>query len=329
MAGQVASRRCRSRPSACTSCGRRRQPLLPPHVRHGAQQGDQRRGVAITTLRRRRSRTGRDRPSSAASSSGSPGTNITTNSGAGWKCRQYALAASASTWARNARAWAASSAARRRSSGHRPPPGRPRTAPWRRPGSAAPGQPDDHVRPHAGGLRVGGPRADLGVEVAVLDHAGQLDDPLQLHLAPPAADLRSAQRPGQRAGVPVQVRRRPVQRGHLLAQPGVGRGPLALHLVQVLLHPAHRVRGGRQQRVQLPGVRTIGAGMRTADQHADRDAGDQQQRPEEQVREVHAGDDARPLRQCRCDATGSSRLGVTRSAIGRSRSPGREEVRTL
>src|SRR5699024_490900 len=35
--------------------------------------------------------------------------------------------------------------------------------------------------------------AELCVEVTVADHAAQLDDPLQLDLSPPAADLRGAQ----------------------------------------------------------------------------------------------------------------------------------------
>ena len=54
------------------------------------------------------------------------------------------------------------------------------------------GQPDDEVR------RLSAPSSSVAVsfsyEVALLEHAGELDDAPQLDFAPPAADVRRAQR---------------------------------------------------------------------------------------------------------------------------------------
>ena len=45
----------------------------------------------------------------------------------------------------------------------------------------------------------------LGAEVAVVEHAGELDDALQLHLAPAAADVGGAQRGDEAAGLGAQL----------------------------------------------------------------------------------------------------------------------------
>ena len=42
-------------------------------------------------------------------------------------------------------------------------------------------------------------------EVAVVEHAGELDDALQLHLAPAAADVRGAQRGDEAAGLGAEL----------------------------------------------------------------------------------------------------------------------------
>ena len=119
-------------------------------------------------------------------------------------------------------------------------------------------------------------------------HAGQLDDALQLDLAPPAADLRRAQRADQRAGLHAQVRRRPVQCGDLFAKARVGADPVPLDLLQALLDPQQGVGCRRQQCRDLD----AGAGrrlprVRAADQHADRQSDDEQQCPDEQCGGIH------------------------------------------
>ena len=53
----------------------------------------------------------------------------------------------------------------------------------------AAGQADDHIGTHAA-IRVDCRDRVLLLEVAVLDHAGELDDAFQLQLAPAAADAR-------------------------------------------------------------------------------------------------------------------------------------------
>ena len=217
---------------------------------------------------------------------------MTTNSGAGWKCRQYAFAASTSTWARTARACAASSRSDSRPSPRsiassqaangtlastgmvRPPDSR-----TTRSGRAI-DRPAERSRRHA----------HLGVEVAVLGHPGQLDDALQLDLAPAAADLRAAQRPGQRPGLVRQLRRRPVQRRDLLPQRGVGADPVPLDLAQLALDPLQGVAGGAQQRPdrrrRVPvGRRGDGAGP--AQPPADREPEQQQPDGDEHGGQVH------------------------------------------
>ena len=60
-------------------------------------------------------------------------------------------------------------------------------------------------------------------EVAVLDHAGHLDHPAQLHLAPPAAGLRRPQRRDERRGLLAQLLGGLPGEADLLGQRGVGR----------------------------------------------------------------------------------------------------------
>src|SRR3712207_7485259 len=55
---------------------------------------------------------------------------------------------------------------------------------------------------------VGAGHGDLLVEVAALDHAGQLDGPAQLELAPLAAGLRLAQRRSEERRVGKECRSR-------------------------------------------------------------------------------------------------------------------------
>ena len=133
----------------------------------------------------------------------------------------------------------------------------------------------------------GSARGNLGVEIAVLDHAGQLDDALQVHLAPAAADLRRAQGAGERAGLPAEFRRDPVQRGDLLAESGVGADPVPLDLVQPPLDPLQGVRRGHRAR-RPRRRRATPARRRAAEEDADDEAEDEQQRPDEQGRGIHA-----------------------------------------
>ena len=67
----------------------------------------------------------------------------------------------------------------------------------------AAGQLDDEVGPEQPSLVVA--LARLLDEVAVREHAGQLDDALELHLAPAAADVRRAQRGDEVAGLLAQA----------------------------------------------------------------------------------------------------------------------------
>ena len=72
--------------------------------------------------------------------------------------------------------------------------------------AAAAGKPHDHIGTHAThiALAVFRLRRNLHVEVAVLHHARELDDPLQLHLTPPAAHVRRAERRGELLGLIAQ-----------------------------------------------------------------------------------------------------------------------------
>ena len=80
---------------------------------------------------------------------------------------------------------------------------------------AAAGHVHDHVGTQA--TLVGRGR-HLLVEVAVLEHAGHLDHPAQLHLPPAAPRLRRAERRHQIAGLLLQLLVAEVELRHLLAQ---------------------------------------------------------------------------------------------------------------
>ena len=62
----------------------------------------------------------------------------------------------------------------------------------------AAGQTHDDVGPHAD--RIVAADRLLLLEIAVLDHAGELDDALELELAPAAADARTFERVDEAAG---------------------------------------------------------------------------------------------------------------------------------
>ena len=90
----------------------------------------------------------------------------------------------------------------------------------------------------------------------MFDHAGQLHDPLQLQLAPPAADLRGAQRGDQLPGLALQLLGGAMHRADLLAQTRIGGFPLLLHRAQLTIEPVQALRDRAQQR--LDGLLTLG-----------------------------------------------------------------------
>ncbi len=98
-------------------------------------------------------------------------------------------------------------------------------------------------------LVVGAPRVGLPGEVAVLDHAGQVDDPLELQLAPPAAHVGRAQGGDQRAGLAGHPGRPAGHGAHLLAQRGERGLPLLLGGAHLRLHAPE----GRRDRVEQGG----------------------------------------------------------------------------
>ena len=107
---------------------------------------------------------------------------------------------------------------------------------------------------------------DLLGEVAVLQHAGRLDDPAELVLAPAPAHLRGAQRGDQLFGLGAQLAGDGAHRPDLLAQLGVRVDPVALQLGDPLLVAAQ----GVVQRGDRPGHRLLGLGGRLVAQRAHR-----------------------------------------------------------
>ena len=104
---------------------------------------------------------------------------------------------------------------------------------------------DDHVGPDAPLVAV---QRLLLVEIAVIEHAGELDDPLQLELAPAAADTGPLQRIDQTAGFGLQlaagrVERRDAlqQRRALLDAPALGVLDLAVHPIERGLHRREQI----------------------------------------------------------------------------------------
>ena len=166
-------------------------------------------------------------------SSESPGTNATTNSGERSTFFQYSFFASASTWFRSWRPWFA-----RQRSPLRLVVGFVRVEEgleWdlRVDGDVPSARKvHDHVRPDPPVVGVGG---HLLVEVAVLEHPRHLDDPAQLHLAPPTPGLGGAQRGHQVAGLLLELVVGGREVLHLLGKHPVGALPLALQPLHPLL----------------------------------------------------------------------------------------------
>ena len=172
----------------------------------------------------------------AAARNASPGTKQTTSSGEGSKAVQYSLAARTSTCERRARACAAAArccrsssadpslASRKAASGAFAstttclPPGRCTTRSGRTP------TPSGVVADACGG------------EVDPGEHAGVLDDPTQLDLAPGAAGGGGAQRAGQRRRLRAQRLAGGADGLDLLAEPGVLLQPVALERAHLVLH---------------------------------------------------------------------------------------------
>ena len=125
-------------------------------------------------------------------------------------------------------------------------------------------QPHDQVGPDRA---VGAGRADLGLVVDVLAHAGGLDRALELQLAPPAADLRRAQRGDQLRGLGAQLLGGLPHAVEVLAQRGLGVGAPALGRDELLLHPLQRLAHRRDHRLDrllplAPGRRRRRCGRR-------------------------------------------------------------------
>ncbi len=94
-------------------------------------------------------------------------------------------------------------------------------------------QPDHHGRPRQQPVRCHD--ADLLVEVAIAGHTAQLDDPAQLHLAPPAAGFGPAQSRDQRLSLSAQLVRALARDGDLLGQRRVRRAARRVGLAQLSL----------------------------------------------------------------------------------------------
>ncbi len=122
----------------------------------------------------------------------------------------------------------------------------------------AAGERDDDVGPQPA-IVVCRDRALL-FEVAAIEHAGELDDALQLELAPAAADTGPLERVDQARGLRAEVLPRRVQRAQPLdelravfrAAP-LGVLDLAVHLVQRLRHRRQQLFDGLLARVDVRG----------------------------------------------------------------------------
>jgi hypothetical protein len=118
-------------------------------------------------------------------------------------------------------------------------------------------------------VAVGAGEGRLLGEVAAVHHAGELDAAAQLQLAPAAAGLRPAQRVDQRRGLAAQQLGAAPHAGHLLAQLGLGAGPLHLQpaqldldQVELLAQRPDQVLDGLPLADQLPAGLLAGAGQR-------------------------------------------------------------------
>ena len=107
-------------------------------------------------------------------------------------------------------------------------------------------QPDDDVRPNPG-LVVAALNRALLVEVAVLDHPGELDDALQLELAPAAADAGPLERVGEAPRLVAQALAGGVERDDPLHQLRARFDAAALGVLDLAVHLLERLRHRRQQ----------------------------------------------------------------------------------
>ena len=91
----------------------------------------------------------------------------------------------------------------------------------------------------------------LLLEVAVGDHAGELDDALELHLAPAAAHVRGAQRGHEVPRLLLQPGLALRDGPQLLADAGDRRQPRLLELARLLVEPRQGLFDGRELRLRL------------------------------------------------------------------------------
>ena len=110
----------------------------------------------------------------------------------------------------------------------------------------AAGQPDDDVGPHAA-LGVGGRNRRLLLEIAALEHPGQLDHALQLQFAPASADARPLERVDQAAGLAAQFLAGRVERGDTLDERRARLGPAPFGFPDLAIHLIERSRKRREQ----------------------------------------------------------------------------------
>ncbi len=109
----------------------------------------------------------------------------------------------------------------------------------------AAGQRDDDVGPQP--AIVVSRDGALLLEVAAIDHAGELDDALQLELAPAAADAGPLERVDQTRGLRAQVLARRVERAQTLDELRAALRAAALGVLDLAVHLIERFRHRREQ----------------------------------------------------------------------------------
>ena len=234
----------RARARACAP--RRRWRPAPPAARCRRWCAAARRASTASPGRRWRAKARSSRSGPAAArrrGTRRPARSTPRTPATGVKCSKYAFAPSWSMWSRRWRAWAFRRALR----------GRLVLGLHRLEVTAerdlrvddhvlAADEAHDEVGPQPA-VRAGDRR--LRDVVDVLGHAGGLDGALELHLAPPAADLRRAQRGDQLGGLLLQLLGGRAHRAHLLQQRGVGAGAVLLDRRQLVLDTVEASRSGR------------------------------------------------------------------------------------